>query len=131
MSERVQRLEIANYNLVLQTIRLKSECRRMESIILSLKQDIYKMSRELNDMTNTIFDLRDEIENLERRHDDKDMIVQCVVCMQNYVNVLMRPCNHLCLCESCLAKMEMKSLSLKCPVCRTPCTECIHPVYLN
>lgn len=38
--------------------------------------------------------------------------LQCIVCLSAYRKVLLHPCNHLCLCESC-----MKNLT-NCPVCR-------------
>lgn len=40
----------------------------------------------------------------------------CVVCLNNKKSIILRPCNHLCLCEECSASKEH---SIKeCPVCR-------------
>ena len=37
----------------------------------------------------------------------------CVVCQDNDAVIVLLPCRHACLCDSCLAQMTA------CPVCRT------------
>lgn len=44
----------------------------------------------------------------------RDKII-CVVCLSNERNVLIKPCNHVCVCNSCLDILKEK----KCPMCRT------------
>ena len=39
---------------------------------------------------------------------------ECVVCLSNSRNVLLRPCNHFCLCETC-----WENGITECPLCRT------------
>ena len=36
----------------------------------------------------------------------------CVVCFENEINILLKPCNHLCTCEKCTKKID------SCPMCR-------------
>ena len=36
----------------------------------------------------------------------------CVVCFENEINMLLKPCNHLCTCENCTKKID------SCPMCR-------------
>ena len=54
--------------------------------------------------------------------------VRCVSCQHNKKNVLLRPCNHLCMCSSCSVKLPKVSTAggepvSKCPVCRAVITE--------
>ena len=41
----------------------------------------------------------------------------CIVCYKNEINVLFKPCNHLCVCKNCSTKIEI------CPMCRTKIKE--------
>ena len=41
-----------------------------------------------------------------------DIIVTCVVCMNNTKNMMINPCNHVCLCEECCVNLT------ECPICR-------------
>ena len=47
--------------------------------------------------------------DLEREREKK----LCVVCLDNKRELLLRPCNHFCLCSNCLRLIDNK-----CPVCR-------------
>ena len=38
--------------------------------------------------------------------------VSCVVCLDKEKTILLRPCNHLCICESCMGAVQT------CPLCR-------------
>ena len=42
----------------------------------------------------------------------------CVVCMSATPDHLVKPCNHLCLCGTCQARVRRERLA--CPVCRRP-----------
>jgi hypothetical protein len=52
-----------------------------------------------------------EEEEEEEEEDEEDY--ECVVCLTGPKQVLMFPCNHLCVCTECYPQL------LKCPVCRT------------
>jgi len=41
--------------------------------------------------------------------------LECIVCMTNVRNVIMQPCNHLCMCRLCY---EIYNKKEECPVCR-------------
>ncbi|KAJ1349205.1 hypothetical protein KIN20_004675 [Parelaphostrongylus tenuis] len=43
--------------------------------------------------------------------------VQCCICIYREKSVLLRPCNHLCLCETCLQAVLNVSPP-RCPICR-------------
>ncbi len=36
----------------------------------------------------------------------------CIACMANEINIIFKPCNHLCTCENCSEKINI------CPMCR-------------
>ena len=40
--------------------------------------------------------------------------VKCIVCMERVREIVLKPCNHMLLCERCLYKLQ----ELKCPLCR-------------
>ncbi len=42
----------------------------------------------------------------------------CVICLTDIRNVLLLPCRHLCLCESCAENLKFQSAN--CPICRVP-----------
>ncbi|TNJ26586.1 Ankyrin repeat protein 2 [Giardia muris] len=49
----------------------------------------------------------------------------CVVCKAAPKNVVLHPCNHLCICEDCSVAM----MGQPCPLCRTSVTE-VHKIFL-
>ncbi len=53
-----------------------------------------------------------------------DNIKKCIVCRDRPVCVLLRPCSHMCLCMSCVERLE------KCPLCRGS-IDCYEKVYIN
>lgn len=42
-------------------------------------------------------------------------IVVCVACMSTGSNIVLRPCNHVCLCGGCFQELDR----LVCPLCRS------------
>ena len=40
--------------------------------------------------------------------------VKCIVCMERVREIVLKPCNHMLLCERCLYNLQ----ELKCPLCR-------------
>ena len=47
--------------------------------------------------------------------------MQCVVCMDNARNIMLLPCNHVCLCKSC--SDQLTASTHKCPVCNVEYTQ--------
>ena len=41
---------------------------------------------------------------------------QCIICYDNQKSVMIRPCNHVCLCDVC--SRDIRGLNGKCPLCR-------------
>jgi hypothetical protein len=47
----------------------------------------------------------------------QDQATQCVTCKDHRSNVVMEPCNHLCMCRTCIKDDRFRALML-CPMCR-------------
>ena len=65
------------------------------------------------------------IEELEQRLEKQEISRACCVCFQNTSCMLYEPCNHICVCERCDARVLDR-----CPICRND----IHgrmPVYFS
>jgi hypothetical protein len=67
--------------------------------------DDFETSQQLEKHTNPVFDIiGNEIFDSEK----------CVICFENYTNILLGDCRHKCVCSDCADKLEDK----KCPICR-------------
>lgn len=43
----------------------------------------------------------------------------CVVCLEKPKSIMFQDCKHVCLCETCLGKLEQQTrTTYKCPICR-------------
>lgn len=71
------------------------------SNVESLKNRIIKRENEDSD----------DVETVDAVPINDDTL--CSICMDNKKNILLRPCKHLCICDSCNKYLE------KCPLCRT------------
>jgi len=49
----------------------------------------------------------------------------CMICMSNMINVIIKPCNHICMCHECILKLSKKD----CPCCNKPIGE-ISNIYI-
>ena len=61
-------------------------------------------------MTESVFGLKNS--HMSGNVEDE----KCIICMDNDKNTIIRPCNHMCLCDECAE--EVKKNSLLCPICR-------------
>lgn len=41
---------------------------------------------------------------------------KCIICFDNTVNTVIKPCNHMCLCKEC--SLDFKKHTALCPICR-------------
>lgn len=50
----------------------------------------------------------------------EEMGTQCLICYVAPSNIVLIPCNHLCICSECFLKLKenANSTSVKCPMCR-------------
>jgi len=68
-----------------------------------------------------IQDLREKINQIQDRYEDEK---SCIVCMVENKRIALKPCGHICLCESCSENPRVEV----CPVCRWNIEEKL-PVY--
>lgn len=54
--------------------------------------------------------------------------MMCIACTVETKSVILEPCRHFCLCDSCFEKLDHEEGSKKCPICRAPCTK--YKIYL-
>lgn len=59
-------------------------------------------------------DKKSEKKSRSSESEIENVLRQCVVCMENDYNIVIRPCNHLSTCTECSTKID------KCPTCRGP-----------
>lgn len=50
--------------------------------------------------------------------EEEDINKLCIICMDNYHNVVLKPCGHGGLCKECLVSIYFKGTE-DCPLCRT------------
>ena len=55
--------------------------------------------------------LKTKLEELEKKLLKEEESKQCVVCMDQPRELMIRPCNHYCVCQSCARRLQ------KCPMC--------------
>ncbi len=48
--------------------------------------------------------------------------IECVICLDNFVNCVLLPCNHRCVCSVCTNNLTFIVKST-CPICRIKFTE--------
>ena len=51
-----------------------------------------------------------------RLENDKSAFIQCVICRDRLKDTLLKPCNHICVCETCAGQIE------ECPLDRMKIT---------
>ena len=49
---------------------------------------------------------------------EKTKTKECVICYERNVSMVLIPCGHPCLCESCSSTSTMNKIKWKCPECR-------------
>jgi hypothetical protein len=55
--------------------------------------------------------------NSSRFDEERAEANECVACLDDYANVCLIPCGHVCLCVACACKLDEPS---RCPLCRVP-----------
>lgn len=48
---------------------------------------------------------------------------KCIICIDNAVDILLRPCNHICYCEECFKECRKNNINSSCPICRSKIVE--------
>ena len=70
-------------------------------------------STQLDKVEQEMVELRMKVRALEQAEQQQKERA-CVICMENPKNVVLSPCNHLCICQDCSSRVV-----LTCPICRS------------
>lgn len=49
---------------------------------------------------------------------NQHITIKCVICLDNNKNIVVKPCNHVVMCENCLNSDKKKFIGQFCPLCR-------------
>jgi hypothetical protein len=84
-----------------------------EDELTSLQAELEALSLRARDSRER--KLRARAEALEKHNEENSNLSLCCICRESVRTILILPCRHLCVCESC---SECSALQGKCPVCR-------------
>ena len=86
---------------------------------------IYQKAKDEKEMLAALEHSQLEINKIPSVRAD-EMGTHCLICLSNPSNVVLIPCNHLCICNDCFQQYqntERRNIawsSIKCPMCRLP-----------
>ena len=117
-----------NINLIIENKQLKVEIEKLKTQNDRLKKENDKMrSRwieavmELGKLSKTLTKIRKKGVKMQKQQQEDSSYVACsifekycVICLDQRKNIVLLPCRHFVLCESCCSKVEI------CPCCRSP-----------
>jgi hypothetical protein len=83
--------------------------------------NLYSNNATFSQMTESNSCVRSDNDELITNSNNKNesKTKQCVVCLEKDVTMVLIPCGHPCLCESCASPSIMNRIKWKCPECRT------------
>ena len=79
--------------------------------------EIARLLAEITNLGTQNAALQQRNTTLETQSADRGVYVRCVVCMDRPPSYSLMPCNHFCLCQTCLPHYQQ--LNQSCPICRT------------
>jgi len=74
---------------------------------------------------NQILEYNNKIKSVENEKKLLEEQYNCKVCFRNVSNILLQPCNHCVMCETCENNVRNAPSGRRCPVCRKPYTKYI------
>lgn len=93
--------------------RLQSELQRERNARQLLEAQLQEEKERVRRLEEKVQQLNSERDSLRLRQAKKDGGGECAVCMKNKRQLLLRPCNHFCVCGGCIDILQGK-----CPICR-------------
>lgn len=119
------------YNHNIETIKLNYEQKKI--------LDLTKINQKLNDenlnqksLIKTqeldILEYNNTIKSLSIENKKMEEMFLCKVCFRNIPNILLKPCNHLSICNVC--EKTIRTTSNRCPICRKIYKDTLH-IYLS
>ena len=134
INDEKDKLIIDKHNLFIEKDIFKNKITLLESEIENNKYEIYsknlnmkslKESFELNCHSKNLLiqqyiniNKKNEanIIDLKNKIEEQGNKISCSICYKNSINILLEPCNHVCICDKCLS--ELSNYGLSCPICR-------------
>ena len=112
-SKKAQQVEISNLRTGLEYSRairreVAQENATLKARINELERALIKAKRENQELEH------EPIKAEQEKQEPAERGGLCVACDDNVANIVLMPCNHLCLCEECHKKWNET-----CPTCRT------------
>ncbi len=123
-------IEAENERVSSKLAELVTEFEELKAQMCALEQENEEINERLRRLTGSTVDSMNLIElqalNVElhttlaivgrrelvlREEEKKER--ECIFCMVKPKNIVLKPCNHICMCEDCSKKIMMK----KCPIC--------------
>ena len=93
--------------------KLQSELQRERNARQLLEAQLLEKEEVVRTLQEKVARVNSERDTMRLRQAKKDGGGECVVCMKNKRQLLLRPCNHFCVCGEC-----SDILQGKCPICR-------------
>lgn len=98
------------------------------------KKKIQDLELKINNLENTdknhitlikqqekqIIECNNKIKLVENEKKLLEEQSSCKVCFKNIANILLQPCNHCVICESCEITIRASQNGRRCPICRKP-----------
>ena len=98
----------------------KADHEKLEKQFDQYRQNAENRSKELQKQLNKH---ETELSKLKETNEDIKEL-RCCICHDNQSNILLRPCNHLSVCEECLKRIRSDRKNV-CPICRKKIKETI------
>lgn len=89
----------------------------LESNLEKLKQNETSNNQIIQTQEDEIMNYNNKLKLLEREKKNIEETFLCKICYRNTPTVLLNPCHHLCLCDSCELSIRQQQ-GKKCPICR-------------
>ena len=100
-------------SLTSQLYEFKDKLSICSSQLNEFKDKLSLSSSQLNEARNQLSEVEKNYNLLSERN-------LCVICLDAQKTILLRPCNHLCLCGNCASNVTAVR---RCPLCNTTITE--------
>jgi hypothetical protein len=105
------------YNNNQQILKLNSE-QKIISDLTCINKKLNIKLKETNNIIykqeNLILEYNFKMNKLEKENRKMEETFLCKVCFKNIPNIVLCPCNHVCICNECVRQLSSK----KCPICR-------------
>ncbi len=117
------KLQGENEQLVVENTELKSQVSRLQLENEEMNASLCKLMGSTVDSLNMIAlqGLKEQLYTTLASVAKREIVIreeekrekECALCMENPRNIMLKPCNHVCMCEECAKKVVKK----RCPIC--------------